>query len=195
MIKAKMLHRALAIGFSVVLLSTAISGTANASNHSGHYGSQQIYSDGNFGQIASQLRQNLRSNGYYVMDIQADGSDHLNVYAKKNNKPYELRYTYPDLKLISTKQKAWSNVWQDKNNHNNGDDNDIEDRIKNEARYPAVKQRAIRKINTMGYKVKDIELDEQDNRGVFEIEAKSGNQDYDIVLSYPDLTVIKLQKD
>ena len=47
----------------------------------------------------------------------------------------------------------------------------------------------------MGYTIKDIELKEKNNRGIFEIEAKRGNQEYDIVLSYPDLSVIKLEKD
>ncbi|WP_201526301.1 PepSY domain-containing protein [Psychrobacter frigidicola] len=200
---------------AVALLSTAIGGTAMASNH----GQQQIYrgdSNNNFGQISNQLRQNLRRSGYYVMDIQADGAQRLNVYAKKNNQPYELKYTYPSLKLISSNKKDWSNVWQDKNNHHqngNGYNNnqynnhngngyygqnkqdDVEDRIKKEASYPAIKQRAVRKVSDMGYRVKDIELEEEDNRGVFEIEAKRGSQDYDIVLGYPNLNVIKLEKD
>ena len=200
MIQAKTLQNVLAAGLSVALLSTAIGSSAMATNHFSKYGSQQIYRDGNFGQISNQLRQNLLSSGYYVMDIQADGSNRINVYAKKNNQPYELSYTYPGLKLISSKQKDWSNVWQDKNKyHQNGNrynrNNDVEARIKNESRYPAVKQRAIRKINDMGYKVKDIEIDEQNNRGVFEVDAKRSGQDYKIVLSYPELNVIKLEKD
>lgn len=190
--KGSTFKTAIASGLAVVLLSTAVGGTANAAS----YAEQQIYRDGKFGQIANQLRQNLRSSGYYVMDIKADGGDHIKVYAKKNNKPYELRYTYPGLKLISTEQKAWSNVWQDKNNHHNSyNNNDIEDKIKNESRFAAIKQKAINKLSNQGYKVTDIELEEQNNKGVFEIEAERGNQDYDIVLSYPDLSVIKLQKD
>jgi uncharacterized membrane protein YkoI len=47
----------------------------------------------------------------------------------------------------------------------------------------------------MGYRVKDIELDERNNRGVFEIEAKKGSQEYEILLSYPNLNVIKIEKD
>ena len=189
-----------ASSLAVAILGTTMGGMAIASNHYNNHGEQQIYRDGNFGQVASQLRQNLRSSGYNVMDIQADGSNKINVYAKKNNQPYQLKYTYPELKLISSQQKAWSKVWQDKNKHHNsyknhGSNNDIEDKIKNESRYPTIKQRAITKLSNQGYNVTDIELDEQDNRGVFEIEAKRGNQEYDIVLSYPDLNTIKFEKD
>ena len=189
-----------ASSLAVAILGTTMGGMAIASNHYNNHGEQQIYRDGNFGQVASQLRQNLRSSGYNVMDIQADGSNKINVYAKKNNQPYQLKYTYPELKLISSQQKAWSKVWQDKNKHHNsyknhGSNNDIEDKIKNESRYPTIKQRAITKLSNQGYNVTDIELDEQDNRGVFEIEAERGNQEYDIVLSYPDLNTIKFEKD
>ena len=189
-----------ASSLAVAILGTTMGGMAIASNHYNDHGEQQIYRDGNFGQVASQLRQNLRSSGYNVMDIQADGSNKINVYAKKNNQPYQLKYTYPELKLISSQQKAWSKVWQDKNKHHNsyknhGSNNDIEDKIKNESRYPTIKQRAITKLSNQGYNVTDIELDEQDNRGVFEIEAERGNQEYDIVLSYPDLNTIKFEKD
>ncbi len=189
-----------ASSLAVAILGTTMGGMAIASNHYNNHGEQQIYRDGNFGQVASQLRQNLRSSGYNVMDIQADGSNKINVYAKKNNQPYQLKYTYPELKLISSQQKAWSKVWQDKNKHHNsyknhGSNNDVEDKIKNESRYPTIKQRAITKLSNQGYNVTDIELDEQDNRGVFEIEAERGNQEYDIVLSYPDLNTIKFEKD
>lgn len=197
------LKTAVSSALAVALLSTAVGGTAIASN----YGQQQIYrgdsNNNNFGQISQQLRQNLRRSGYYVMDIQANGSNQIDVYAKKNNQPYELKYTYPGLKLISSHKKDWSNVWQDKNNHHqNGNgyygqnsQDDVEDRIRKEARYPAIKQRAIRKVSDMGYRVKEIELEEENNHGVFEIEAKRGSQDYDIILGYPNLNVIKLEKD
>ena len=209
----------------VALLGTTIGCTAMASDYGNqNYGNQNynnqssVYRDGNFGTIAQKLRRDLSRSGYQVMDIQSDnyrGTQSLVVYAKKNNQPYELKYTYPGLKLISSSQKDWSNVWQDKN-HNNGNrynnnghnnngkynnnnyrnkNNNIEDNIKREARYPAIKQRAVRKVEELGYRVKDIELKEKNNRGIFEIEAKRGSQDYEIILGYPDLNVIKLEKD
>ena len=72
---------------------------------------------------------------------------------------------------------------------------DIEDSIKRDSRYPAIKQRAINKIQGMGYRVNDIELEEKNGRGVFEIEAKRGSQEYEIRLGYPKLNVIKIEKD
>ena len=211
----------------VALLGTTIGCTAMASDYGNqnyhnqdnqNYNNQSsVYRDGNFGTIAQKLRRDLSRSGYQVMDIQSDnyrGTQSLVVYAKKNNQPYELKYTYPGLKLISSSQKDWSNVWQDKNHnngnrynnnsHNNGKynnnnyrnkNNDLEDNIKKEARYAAVKQRAINKVKNMGYSIKDIELKEKNNRGIFEIEAKRGSQDYEIILGYPDLNVIKLEKD
>ncbi|WP_352336425.1 hypothetical protein [Psychrobacter sp. 16-MNA-CIBAN-0192] len=199
---------------AAALLTTTIGCTAMASDHDNknynnqnygnHNNQSSVYRDGNFGTIAQKLRRDLSRSGYQVMDIQADtyrGNQSLVVYAKKNNQPYEMKYTYPGLKLISSSQKDWSNVWKDKNRQhgnnyqNNRHNNNVEDNIKKEARYPAVKQRAINKVRNMGYTIKDIELKEKNNRGMFEIEAKRGNEKYDIVLGYPDLNVIKLEKD
>lgn len=206
---------------SPALMSAAVAydngyrGQHHGYNHNGNYngshsGSQNIYRDGNFGSVAEKLRKSLTRSGYQVMDIQPSeyrSNPSLIVYAKKNNKPYEFKYTYPNLKLISSAQKDWSNVWQDKNrnnrynnhsnyNHNNyGNNNNVKSKIKNEARYSVIQQRALRKVSDMGYKVKDIELKEKNNRGVFEIDAKRGSQDYEIALGYPNLNVIKLEKD
>ena len=197
---------------TAALLTTTIGSTAMASdygnqnyNNQNHNNQSSVYRDGNFGTIAQKLRRDLSRSGYQVMDVQADtyrGNQSLVVYAKKNNQPYEIKYTYPGLKLISSSQKDWSNVWKDKdrqhgnNYHDNKHDNsNVKDNIKKEARYPAVKQRAINKVRNMGYTIKDIELKEKNNRGMFEIEAKRGNEKYDIVLGYPDLNVIKLEKD
>ena len=213
------IKKTVSAALTVALLGTTIGCTAVASEYgSQNYNNQSAYRDGNFGTIAQKLRNDLSRSGYQVMDIQSDdyrGGQSLVVYAKKNNQPYELKYTYPGLKLISSSQKDWSNVWKD-NNHNNGNrynnnghnnngkynnnnyrnkNNNIEDNIKREARYPAIKQRAVRKVEELGYRVKDIELKEKNNRGIFEIEAKRGSQDYEIILSYPDLNVIKLEKD
>ncbi|MEC5209615.1 putative membrane protein YkoI [Psychrobacter sp. PL15] len=224
------LNTAIATGLAAALLLTTAGCTAVASGYDNQptYGGGDYrdndyrdnnYRDSNFGRITQQLRQDLRRKGYQVMDIKPDnyrGNQAVTVYAKKNNQPYELKYSYPGLKLISSNKKDWSNVWQD-NKHNNGNDyydngkyknngkhknnnkryknDDVEDNIKREARYPAVKQRAINKVQGMGYRVKDIELEEKNNRGIFEIEAKRGSQDYEITLGYPNLNVIKIEKD
>jgi uncharacterized membrane protein YkoI len=124
-----------------------------------------------------------------------------------------LKYTYPDLRLISSNKRASTSIWQDdrydKNDYkkdkykNNGKykqnkhykNDDIENSIKRDSRYPAIKQRAINKVRSMGYRVEDIELEEKNGRGVFEIEAKRGSQEYEILLGYPNLNVIKVEKD
>ena len=150
-----------------------------------------------------QLRQDLRRKGYNVMDIRTEsyrGNRVLTVLAKKNDQAYELKYSSPDLRLISSTKKPWSNVWDDKNDYkDNGKYKDKhyknEDSIKNESRYPAIKRRAINKVEGMGYRVTDVEFEEKKNRGVFEIEAKRGSQEYEIILGYPNLNVIKIKKD
>lgn len=211
------LKAAVSAGLTVALLGTAVGCTVTSG-----YDNQPVYRDGSFNRASQQLRQDLRRSGYDVINIKSDeyrGRQILIAYAKKNNQLYELKYTYPELKRISSVKKSGENIWQDnndyrqKNHKNNGNSkyknngnyknnserkkkgHDVEDRIKQEARYPAIKQRAIRKVNAMGYRVTDIELDEKKNRAFFDIEAKRGGQDYEIELSYPDLNVIKLKKD
>ena len=173
------------------------------------YDNYPIYNDNSgYGHVENnraiqQLRQDLRRKGYNVMDIRTEsyrGNRVLTVLAKKNNQAYELKYSSPDLRLISSTKKPWSNVWDDKNDYkDNGKYKDKhyknEDSIKNESRYPAIKRRAINKVEGMGYRVKDIEFEQKNNRGVFEIEAKRGSQEYEITLGYPNLNVIKIKKD
>ena len=117
-----------------------------------------------------------------VMDIRSDnyrGNHAITAIARKNNQTYELKYSYPDLRLISSNKRGSSNVWQDdrndkdrydkddykkdkyknhgkyKNNKRYKDD-DIENSIKRDSRYPAIKQRAVNKVKSMGYSVKDV---------------------------------------
>lgn len=157
------------------------------------YNDKSGYSQAENNRAIQQLRQDLRRKGYDVMDIRTDsyrGNRILIVLAKKNNQAYELKYTSPDLRLIISTKKPWSNAWDDYKN-----DYQDKDSIKNEARYPVIKRRAINKVESMGYRVKNIEFEQKNNRGVFEIEAKRGSQEYEIVLGYPNLNVIKIKKD
>ncbi|HSP85343.1 MAG TPA: hypothetical protein VLN09_06315 [Psychrobacter sp.] len=157
------------------------------------YNDNSGYSQAENNRAIQQLRQDLRRKGYDVMDIRTDsyrGNRILIVLAKKNNQAYELKYTSPDLRLIISTKKPWSNAWDDYKN-----DYQDKDSIKNEARYPVIKRRAINKVESMGYRVKNIEFEQKNNRGVFEIEAKRGSQEYEIVLGYPNLNVIKIKKD
>lgn len=179
------------------------------------YGGNSDYGNADYKHVSQTLRNNLSRQGYQVMDIRSDnyrGNRALTAIARKNNQTYELKYTYPDLRLISSNKTASSNIWQDdrydkddykkdkyKNNGKYKNDkrykNNTEGSIKRESRYPAIKQGAVNKVRSMGYQVKDIELEEKNGRGVFEIEAKRGSQEYEILLGYPNLNVIKVEKD
>ncbi len=184
------------------------------------YGGNSDYGNADYKHVSQTLRNNLSRQGYQVMDIRSDnyrGNRAITAIAKKNNQTYELKYTYPDLRLISSNKTASSNIWQDdrydkdrydkddykkdkyKNNGKYKNDkrykNNTEGSIKRESRYPAIKQGAVNKVRSMGYQVKDIELEEKNGRGVFEIEAKRGSQEYEILLGYPNLNVIKVEKD
>ncbi|WP_201545358.1 hypothetical protein [Psychrobacter immobilis] len=184
------------------------------------YGGNSDYGNADYKHVSQTLRNNLSRQGYQVMDIRSDnyrGNRAITAIARKNNQTYELKYTYPDLRLISSNKTASSNIWQDdrydkdrydkddykkdkyKNNGKYKNDkrykNNTEGSIKRESRYPAIKQGAVNKVRSMGYQVKDIEFEEKNGRGVFEIEAKRGSQEYEILLGYPNLNVIKVEKD
>lgn len=184
------------------------------------YGGNSDYGNADYKRVSQTLLNNLSRQGYQVMEIRSDnyrGNQAITAIARKNNQTYELKYTYPDLRLISSNKTASSNIWQDdrydkdrydkddykkdkyKNNGKYKNDkrykNNTEGSIKRESRYPAIKQGAVNKVRSMGYQVKDIELEEKNGRGVFEIEAKRGSQQYEILLSYPNLNVIKVEKD
>lgn len=184
------------------------------------YGGNSDYGNADYKHVSQTLRNNLSRQGYQVMDIRSDnyrGNRAITAIARKNNQTYELKYTYPDLRLISSNKTASSNIWQDdrydkdrydkddykkdkyKNHGKYKNDkrykNNTEGSIKRESRYPAIKQGAVNKVRSMGYQVKDIEFEEKNGRGVFEIEAKRGSQEYEILLGYPNLNVIKVEKD
>lgn len=157
---------------------------------------QQIYSDAHFGHISQNIRQSLQQKGYQIINIKADDYDDkpaLEVYAKKDGQAYEFTYSYPDLKVLETKQKAWSQLWHDDNQP------DLDDKIKKSVyednNFESIKQQAIQKLTNMGYQVEDIDVDDYRQKPVLEIEAERGSQDYDIKLSYPDLQIIKIEDD
>lgn len=214
---------AMSAGLALTLLGTVAGCAVVGPGYEDYpiYSGNGGYDNADYNRVSRTLRNDLRRKGYQVMDIRADnyrGKRAITAIAKKSNQVYELKYTYPDLRLISSNKRAYSNIWQDdrydKNRYDKDDyrrdkyynngrykhnkrykNDDIEDNIKRDSRYPAIKQRAINKVRAMGYRVEDIELDEKNGRGVFEIEAKRGSQEYEILLGYPNLNVIKVEKD
>ncbi|WP_426223117.1 PepSY domain-containing protein [Psychrobacter sp. DWR1-2-3] len=203
---------AISAGLALTMLGTVAGCAVVGSGYEDYpiYGGNSDYGNVDYKRVNQTLRNDLRRKGYQVMDIRADnyrGNRAITAIARKNNQTYELKYTYPDLRLISSNKRASTSIWQDdrydkndykkdkyKNNKHYKND-DIEDSIKRDSRYPAIKQRAINKVRSMGYRVEDIELKEKNGRGVFEIEAKRGSQEYEIFLDYPNLNVIKIKKD
>jgi len=195
------------------LATSAVMTSAVASNAS----EQQIYRNGDFGRLAQTLRSNLSRQGYQVMDIKADTHNNnsaIKVYAKKNNKAYELTYSYPNLKLLKNEQKAWSQLWQDKNNgnrhHNNygnqhhgnqhhGNNyygkNNVKDSIKQDANFNTIMAKAERKLKNMGYKIDEIEVDDYQNKGILKADVDLGDKEYEIRLSYPGLKILTIEED
>lgn len=214
---------AISAGLALTLLGT-VAGCAVVDPGYGNYpiyGGNSDYGNADYKRVSQTLSNNLRRQGYQVMDIRSDnyrGNHAITAIARKNNQTYELKYSYPDLRLISSNKRGSSNVWQDDRNDKDRYDKDdykkdkyknhgkyksnkrykddgIENSIKRDSRYPAIKQRAVNKVRSMGYRVEDIEFEEKNGRGVFEIEAKRGSQEYEILLGYPNLNVIKIKKD
>lgn len=107
-------------GLVAALLGTTVGCTVAGPGYG--YDNRPIYRDDsnnsnvNYNRASQQLRENLRRQGYQVMDIKSDNyrADRiLTAHARKNNQNYELKYTYPSLRLISSNRTGWSNNGQD----------------------------------------------------------------------------------
>ncbi|WP_201554325.1 hypothetical protein [Psychrobacter sp. 72-O-c] len=138
------LKTALSAGLAVTLLGTTVGCTVVGPG----YDNQPVYRGDNnnrndsFNRVSQQLRQDLRSKGYRVMDIRSDsyrGDRAITAYAKKNNQAYEFKYTYPSLRLISSNKRDGYNNWQDDKYQNNKDhhkkDKHKKDKHKNKGKY------------------------------------------------------------
>lgn len=157
---------------------------------------QQVYRSDDFGRVAQQVRNDLRRQGYQVMNIKADDYQHkpaLEVYAKKNHQAYELKYSYPDLKLLESKQKSWSQLWQDDHQP------DAEDRIKksiyNDPTFDSIKTKAVQKLKDLSYEIEEIEADDYKQKPILKVDANRGDDDYEIKLSYPSLDILTVEEE
>ncbi len=133
------LKTVISAGLTLALLGTTVGCTVVGPG----YDNQPVYrgDDNNrnrsFNSLSQQLRQDLRRKGYQVMDIKPDnyrGNRAIIAYAKKNNQVYELRYSYPDLKLISSNRKNGYNDWQD-DKYKKDKDHHKKDKHKNKGKY------------------------------------------------------------
>ncbi|WP_107860202.1 PepSY domain-containing protein [Neisseria cinerea] len=55
--------------------------------------------------------------------------------------------------------------------------------------------KAVKMLEQRGYQVHDVDADDHWGKPVLEVEAYKNGHEYDIVLSYPDLKIIKEQVD
>ncbi|WP_201582480.1 hypothetical protein [Psychrobacter immobilis] len=131
------LKTAISAGLSLTLLGTMVGCTVVGPGYDNQpvYRGDKGYSNANYNRASQQLRKDLRRKGYQVMDIKSDsyrGNRSLTAYAKKNNQAYKLKYTYPDLRLISSSRQDWSKKRYD-DKHDN--DRDYDDRDHNKYDY------------------------------------------------------------
>lgn len=157
---------------------------------------QQVYRSANFGQSVQKLRTSLRGQGYQVMNIKADSHKDqaaLKVYAKKHNQAYEMTYSYPALKLLTSEKKAWSQLWQ--NEHGDHNKTNAKQRVYQDANFNSVKAKAERKLKDMGYSIDEIEVDDYQNKGILKADVDRGDKEFEIRLSYPELQILTIEED
>ncbi|HFC6394807.1 PepSY domain-containing protein [Neisseria bacilliformis] len=74
-------------------------------------------------------------------------------------------------------------------------DDRIERQVYNGANFGQNRAKAVQMLEQRGYQVRDIEADDHWGKPVLEADAYKNGQEYDIVLSYPDLKIIKEKVD
>ncbi|MDO4877887.1 MAG: PepSY domain-containing protein [Neisseria sp.] len=75
-----------------------------------------------------------------------------------------------------------------------GDDH-IERRIYSDKDFEQNRAKAVRILEQKGYQVHDVDADDHWGKPVLEIEAYKNGREYDIIMSYPDLKIIKESRD
>lgn len=67
----------------------------------------------------------------------------------------------------------------------------IENQIYSDANFPQKQAQARQILENKGYQVHKIDADDHWGKPVLEIEAYKNNREYDILMSYPDLKIIR----
>jgi len=133
------LKTVLSAGLAVTLLGTTVGCAVVGPG----YDNQPVYRGDNnnrndsFNRVSQQLRQDLRRKGYQVIDVRSDsyrGDRAITAYAKKNHQAYEFKYTYPNLRLISSNKRDRYNNWQD-DKYQNNKDHHKKDKHKNKGKH------------------------------------------------------------
>lgn len=71
----------------------------------------------------------------------------------------------------------------------------IERQVYNDANFGQNRAKAVQMLEQRGYQVRNIKADDHWGKPVLEADAYKNGQEYDIVLSYPDLKIIKEKVD
>lgn len=74
-------------------------------------------------------------------------------------------------------------------------DDRIERQVYNDANFGQNRAKAVQMLEQRGYQVRNIKADDRRGKPVLEADAYKNGQEYDIVLSYPDLKIIKEKVD
>ena len=67
----------------------------------------------------------------------------------------------------------------------------IEHQIYSDKNFEQNRAKAVRMLEQRGYQVHEIDPDDHWDKPVLEIEAYKNGREYDIILSYPDLKIIR----
>ena len=67
----------------------------------------------------------------------------------------------------------------------------IEQQIYSDKNFEQNRAKAVRMLEQRGYQVHEVDPDDHCGKPVLEIEAYKNGREYDIILSYPDLKIIR----
>ena len=67
----------------------------------------------------------------------------------------------------------------------------IEHQIYSDKNFEQNRDKALKMLEKRGYQVEEVEADDRRGKPVLDIDAYKNGRKYDIVLSYPDLRIIK----
>ena len=71
----------------------------------------------------------------------------------------------------------------------------IEHQIYSDKNFEQNRAKAVKILEQKGYQVYDVDADDHRGKPVLEIEAYKDGREYDIIMTYPDLKIIKEQID
>ena len=74
-------------------------------------------------------------------------------------------------------------------------DDAIERQIYSDKNFEQNRAKAVRMLEQRGYQVHEVDPDDHWGKPVLEIEAYKNGREYDILLSYPDLKIIRETRD